>query len=279
MSLQVPGKTFLVGEYAVLSGGSALVLATKPFFKQTSVQKKYHPESPVARFLQTTDFWAVENDYGVGGFGQSSAEFIMAWISQNPESMSQGVFTKDCIGQIFRDYRKLYTSDLSQQPSGADVVGQCLGPITWFRPVVEQSSTYEWPFRNLGFFLVATGYKQPTHEHLDQLDRTLLKDLVPISEETIHSFFKSDSHFIASLNHWSHNLDRLGLLCDFSRSLKNELMRNPLVLCAKPCGAMGADVILVAFEVNHREEVEKYLNTKSLKIKASDLSLTKLYKE
>ena len=39
MKLAIPGKTFLVGEYAVLVGGKALGVATEPYFEADFKQK------------------------------------------------------------------------------------------------------------------------------------------------------------------------------------------------------------------------------------------------
>ena len=57
MKFFIPGKTFLVGEYAVLLGGAALGLATKPYFELTETEAdeaadEFHPDSPAGRYLK-----------------------------------------------------------------------------------------------------------------------------------------------------------------------------------------------------------------------------------
>lgn len=276
MSVQVPGKTFLLGEYSVLAGGSALLLATSPTFKKSSKIQKYHPDSAVARFLKGTEFNEVINDYFVGGFGKSSAEFILAWIDKNPDAIENAQLSRSHIKNIFLDYKNLFSNDLSQQPSGADVVGQCLGPVTWFKPNVEESTVHSWPYPELGFYLVATGYKQLTHDHLAQLDRALLADLVAVSDRAIVDFFKSAQDFISSLKNWSHLLQTQGLTAENSVNLKKSLEKNPEILCAKPCGALGADVFFVLFQTEKRSVVDRILQDMNLSIKANELSLTRL---
>ncbi len=55
MKFFIPGKTFLVGEYAVLLGGAALGLATKPYFELTEADDEkrgndFHSDSPAGRY-------------------------------------------------------------------------------------------------------------------------------------------------------------------------------------------------------------------------------------
>ena len=67
MKFFVPGKTFLVGEYAVLLGGASLGLATKPYFefdylqdvadadldlKRLKTEKSFHPDSPAGMLVK-----------------------------------------------------------------------------------------------------------------------------------------------------------------------------------------------------------------------------------
>ena len=125
MSLQdfkVPSKTFLLGEYAVLYGGSALVLTHPPFFRiqKTKVpKKKFHKESPASLLMkkhglsQDFDFIDPHKD---GGFGGSTAEVVASLKNKTNHSFKK----------ILEDYLNLF-SDQFLKPSGADLYAQWLG--------------------------------------------------------------------------------------------------------------------------------------------------------
>lgn len=99
--LQIPGKTFLVGEYLALAGGPSVVAMTRPCFEfsWTAIEKQstqplelqhaFHTDSPAGRLLgelykkrpDCSDYRITFHDphFGKGGLGASTAEFIGAW--------------------------------------------------------------------------------------------------------------------------------------------------------------------------------------------------------
>ncbi len=262
--MQVPGKTFLVGEYAVLVGGEALGLATRPEFSlvktaRDSIENNkaihYHSNSAVGLFNQKHNFnfqaeilnpYKIKNleaSISVGGFGQSTAEFILAYMQK---------YQKFSLKTIFDDYLNLYMDPqlISQQPSGADLVTQLLGEVTHFARPVENSQNYSWPFKNLSFCVISaiekTGIKIKTHEHLQNLNRAKLLDLPRLSQRVIQSFKnKDESGFLKNLSDWVQALTQKELICENSLQIKSELEKIESVKFVKPCGALGADVLLV----------------------------------
>ena len=144
MNLRIPGKTFLVGEYAVLAGGKALGLATQPYFTVTSEAAIPHAESAAGLFLRGKKSRALHNPYSVGGFGQSTAEFIAAWFEQDQVND---------LSIMFRAYRNLFAA---APPSGADLVIQMLGQVTHFNPEIKKSKSSFWPFSDIGFDILST---------------------------------------------------------------------------------------------------------------------------
>lgn len=100
LHLQVPGKTFLVGEYLALAGGPSIVATTFPCFdfswvvtnarQDRRIQHSFHPKSPAGRLLDSfeprlpgeSNYAITFHDphFGKGGLGASTAEFIGAWI-------------------------------------------------------------------------------------------------------------------------------------------------------------------------------------------------------
>lgn len=273
----IPGKTFLVGEYAVLVGGEALGLATKPQFqihKNAGVVIEYHPQSAVGLYCEKNKFpffKKILNPYGVGGFGQSTAEFIMAWVEKNKK------WSHESLKSIFDEYLGLFSSsnNANRRPSGADLVTQVLGQVTYFKNPVEDSKSYSWPFSDLSFFVISTGLKIQTHEHLETLNRTRLHVLKSTSHKVIQSFLeKNKSEFIENLILWSKQLESLSLQHPEVLKIKNTLLENEYILLVKPCGALGADVCLVFCETNKKNDVRLYLEKNRYQIQATELELS-----
>lgn len=290
----VPGKTFLVGEYAVLVGGEALGLATRPAFSRPHptadlvLENHYHSSSAVGLFnqkhrcnfqveiLNPYKIRAAESsgqEISVGGFGQSTAEFIFAYMQK---------YKKFSLKTIFDDYRGLYMDPqhITQQPSGADLVTQLLGEVTYFTSVVENSKHFAWPFNDLSFCLISavekTGIKIKTHEHLQNLNRAQLLDLPGASQKVIQSFMAhNESEFLENLKGWMNLLMQRNLICDTSREIKNQLEKIKSVKLVKPCGALGADTLLVFSSKAYSLATQAELRSQGFTTLATEESLTK----
>lgn len=273
----VPGKTFLVGEYAVLAGGSCLGVATNPSFSINldSEKQTFHPDSPAGLYLRKTGFKNMTHDfvnpYGAGGFGASTAEFIFSYFS-NPQALNK-------LEDIFTTYLGLYSERQEQKPSGADLVTQLIGGISHIDlsdgiPKVEKLS---WSFKDLEFLIYSTGLKVKTHEHLAGLERKICDGLVTPCEEVIAAFKTGDGLvFKSALAGWSKKLEQLGLTASEALELKSHLESQIPGILVKPCGALGADVviILVAKEQKHSVlEQIKALDLKGLTFRADSSHL------
>ncbi len=271
--IAIPGKTFLVGEYAVLVGGEALGIATKPSFILTAENADYHSDSAAGLFCAINDIQfnsKVNNPYGMGGFGQSTAEFIFAWFKKNKKINS--------LTEIFNQYLNLYNSEklINLKPSGADLVTQIMGQITHFSNPVGKSKSVIWPFSELSFFVISTGLKIQTHEHLRQLDRNQFSELPALSQNVIKAFFsENESVFLNELKRWSEKLNNLSLQHKDVLKIKNELELFPKIKFVKPCGAMGADVCLVFCAKFDKHEVKNYLLSREIKIQSDETQLAK----
>lgn len=271
--IEIPGKTFLVGEYAVLVGGEALGFATNPKFTLSEEAFDYHPQSAVGLFCAKNKIHfnqKINNPFELGGFGQSTAEFIFAWLSKNKKINS--------LIEIFNDYIHLFNlAELKNlRPSGADLVTQVLGQVVHFTEPVENSKSLNWPFSNLSFFIISTGLKIKTHEHLMNLDRQKLKDLPSLSQKVIESFFlKDESLFLKHLKIWSEKLNELSLQHPEVIKIKNELELFLKIKLVKPCGALGADVCLVFCDKKFKADVQNYLLVQKIKIQSDETQLAK----
>ena len=266
----IPCKTFLVGEYAVLEGGEALGIATGPGFTLSSKKISYHPDSAVSLLLGTTDFYQVDSK-APGGFGKSTAEFIFAYLQKNKNSR---------LDAILNSYLGLFEKNPGQRPSGADVVIQCLGGITHITSDKAQSQRISWPFADLDFMLVSTGLKIATHEHLQTLDRSTIKDLPILSLNVISAFKKGDQElFFKALSQWKRALENKGLthphVLDLMQSLLEKIaLKIPSEFIIKQCGAFGADVIILIFEKNQKDVINDILKSSGLSVVATENDLS-----
>jgi mevalonate kinase len=282
---RIPGKTFLVGEYSALVGGEALGLATRPYFQLSQAAAGsefivYHQESPAGLFAEKNNFkfnFEVKNPYQVGGFGQSTAEFIFSWFERNKENDQVSKLEKpERIQNIFNDYLGLFDSAelKNKKPSGADLVTQLLGHVTHFNPEVYKSKSVTWPFSDLSFFVVSTGLKIKTHEHLDTLNRDVLNQLPEYGHKVIQAFVDGNQNlFISQLIAWSTKLEQMSLQHSDVLKFKDKLLKYNEIICIKPCGALGADVCLVFCERQVREDVKQILITEKVTVQANEESL------
>ncbi len=266
MTLLVPGKTFLIGEYSVLVGGKSLAVASGPYFKSTAIEYFPHAESAAGLLLNGKQSYKMENPYGCGGFGLSTAEFIQAWLSLNNVKK----ITSEKYKNIFNDYRNLYDQNKSLQkmkPSGADLITQLVGGITYFDTQSFISEAHAWPFPEIEFGIISTGQKIPTHSHLSQIDLKKLESFPQVSDGIIQSFLKKDvSVFIDGLKSWRDFLKSEGMQHNFSSELVKALEKSSSILCAKPNGALGADTVTIFYNRENKNEVTRHLKQLNLEL-------------
>lgn len=253
MRLKFPGKTFLLGEYAVLKRGPAILLGHGPYFEADLVgggatRNPFHPESPAGRWLARFPF-AGSIDFsdphrGAGGFGGSGAEFLAAWYSRReiPRSMAARVKAAQEAWQDSREF----------PGSGADILTQAYGVNADdafllhldFGSAIPDIEPLD---RRLGLnlSLFHTGRKLPTHEALSQLPplpQEELRDLVIEAAEALRG--RNAKWFADAMQTYGETLAKAGLLASHSREALASLPPTG-VRAAKGCGAMGADVLAV----------------------------------
>lgn len=274
MKLEVPGKTYLFGEYSVLLGGAAIGLATQPCF-QINYQPptpaaapgliQFHPESPAARYLEKhkkSVAATLQDPYLLGGFGRSTAEY---WAVLIPDLLTN---PRD-FHALLAEYKSLH------QGSGIDLAFQYFGSVCLADPTHGFFQTFSWHFENLDFFVLSTGKKIATHEHLKTLDLDSLKDLPALSEKLTHVYAENkEFEFLSLMKQWCALLMEHKLIHPDSLELKARLESFESIKLAKPCGALGADVILVFFAKSQKESVKNFLYQNDFLIQAhsSDLA-------
>ncbi len=281
--LSVPSKTFLLGEYLILGGGPALLVATAPRFSlkvsdSPENQKSFHPESPAGLLLQkyperNLKFEFIDPHQSSGGLGASSAQFALVQAFSDPGMDLQ---------KIYQSYRLLSVNqDRFDRPSGGDVVAQVNGGLTYFHPLQNRVEKAEWQFDDLDFSLFKTSQKLATHEHLKETrDRLvqfqksdLLKPAQTAVDQALSSLKNRDAAaFVGAFRSFAAVLNELRFVSDLTKDLLTELKSRPEVLAAKGCGAMGADVICVLHKPQDKIELPglRFLAS-SLQIEAQGL--------
>lgn len=260
-SLSVPGKTFLCGEYVALHGGPCVLLATQPRFRLNVTKGPgkapafFHPDSPAGRFYKKreNDFsgWQMdfENPYGAGGFGASTAQFLLlkAFAELRDTLQTEAQLDLD-LKSTLSDFRDLH-SDETVKPSGADLIAQACGQVTAFERRSGRIQVFSWPFPHLSWAIFSTGRKLASHEHLKNLKLDSSENMVAPVHQVWEALRQvSEGSFIVGLNDFARALANSGLQDKQTLEQVQQLRSLPGVRAAKGCGAMGADTLFVLFD-------------------------------
>jgi mevalonate kinase len=268
--MQVPSKTFLLGEYLAMQGGPAILALTSPCFSPNP-QQRLHPDCMAARLWR--DYkgndcdWGLADPYhGKGGLGASSAEFVIAYQQIFPKTQQNHVHLRE----IFLNY---VDKDARQKPSGYDVMAQMHQGLLSIQETHIESLT--WSFEDLGFVLVHTGQKLKTHEHLMNgqwtLDVEHLSQHVRQATQALKT--QNDDLFIQSIRDFHQEICQAHLIASHSFDLLNKLQANLPILAGKGCGAMGADVLLLVIKTQNMPKVIHHLQQEKLDILATHQQL------
>ncbi len=306
--VSVPGKTFLMGEYAVLEGGPALIINTQPCFLFSVTGRKksaghldipFPPQSPAGQWLRRYPeighaFHIKTHDPygGRGGFGRSSAEFNLVYLLGQLLNLytAKKNNEKNTFLSLWKDYRGLDFEGAC--PSGADVVSQWVGGLCVFCPrPFKVRSLSAWPFKGLDFFLLRTNITFPTHKHLKDLSQAkrvnggsgggaslglgpcLFSDLVSIAKRATHCMEqKNQEGFVSAVDQYSLCLNKKNLVHPKALSLVKQIKKLKEVITARACGAMGAEVVAVFFAPEDKQKVQVFSKGKQIVAHSSHFS-------
>jgi hypothetical protein len=253
--LKFPSKTFVLGEYAILQGSTALLMGSGPWFTASyepgAAAAPFHPESPAGKWLSANPTEARiqfgDPHQGKGGFGGSGAEFLAAWCFEKtvpPSTHPRAIFA----WSAWEDSRLAPAA----ASSGADILTQAFGvnrADAYFLEIDPVGHTLKEIFarKHQGeISLFHTGKKMPTHEApipahlpLEEMENMVIH----AGEWLERGHFEG---FAKELNAYGAKLAELGLVAPHTAAALRGLERSDQVLGAKGCGAMGSDVILVA---------------------------------
>lgn len=276
MTFRIPAKTFLIGEYSALVGGSVLGLATGPGFEVNYTEDlapkfPFHERSPAGMLWSEIKNLNLKIEMSelfnnLGGFGRSTAEYLSVLIPQLKTTSEE--FTA-----IRKHYQELSLKS-GAAASGADLAIQYFGNVTVVNSAKNSYSSMDWKFKDYDFILISTGQKIKTHEHLAELDLNLIKTFPAFSDKVVETYLQgSAEEFISGINQWSKFLESHSLTHPFSLELKAALLKNSDILCAKPCGALGADVIVVICKKEVSAKVQQELLQMNLIIQGTSADL------
>jgi mevalonate kinase len=253
MKWQIPGKTFLLGEYAALNGESALLLTTSPCFTlalhKNVLPSTIHSHSPAGRFWQKNRRAGYSLQWqdpyqGLGGLGASSAQFIGAYFASN--TLQNLAIQHESLLEAY--YQTAWSGE-GCKPSGYDVLAQLQPPncAVYINKNEHILTNITWPFNDIAFILLHTGKKLATHQHLaSSIMPADTSALSRFAEEGFSAFQETNSEkLIKAINASYHELTRLNLVAAHTLQCISELKKHKFILALKGCGALGADVILV----------------------------------
>lgn len=274
----VPGKSFLAGEYLAMKGGPSLLFTSKPRFELhtktgTGKVEGIHPESPAGKliadhqgFFSQYDLKFVDPHEGRGGWGASTAQFLAVFVfNEWRESCELETLKSLSISRLLESYWKYAWNGEGHRPSGADLVAQYKGSLTFFERNTGHVGVYGWTFADIDFALIPTGKKLPTHEHLKTLTDFDASGIEAALAKIRAALTSGDSkEFVAGIQDNGKALAALGFVAPYTQELCRELVQKPGVLAVKGCGALGADVVMVVFDKNHRDQFKSFVTSKDL---------------
>ncbi|MBC7396203.1 MAG: hypothetical protein H7333_02075 [Bdellovibrionales bacterium] len=260
-SIAVPAKVLLIGEYAVVEGGRALLAALKPafVFQSKSGGAKSHPQSPLGCYLvQNNSSFTIEVlDKGLGaGFGTSTAELIAGSSLLNDKLPETDV--------LWDWYRSQYP-----EASGADLITQLAALHTgecFFRVEVGIFKKLKRSvlMKEILIFRSKPEDKLFTHEALAQKRQPLDLNLTNHWLAQVETAFTEVSlQGLVAFNEFADYLSSLKLETPRAHRIRMDFLDDSGVVAVKGCGAGLNDVFLVVKTATDHDD--KSIQTIALK--------------
>ncbi len=265
-SHSLPGKTFILGEYAVLAGLPALVAAVGPRFRvqlnsSDSLSSEWPSGAPISRLLkwsQDQGFPKFKFDFsdpfdGAGGFGASTAQFALAY-----QAIAR-FQSRDVVSwrEVWTLYRELMSSD-ALLPSGADLVAQWEGGVVFFDPTKMTCENFGQSFDWSQFLVFSAthqpGRKVPTHDHLRQLSLEgfprsrpqLISEFETLLRQGEAAIRDQDAVILGqAMSDYGSILCREGWELKATTEDRLAIAQHPDVLGVKGTGALQSDALIV----------------------------------
>ena len=274
------GKTFVAGEYGALLSGSALLLVSEPCFAaEFYCAGDARVAKPVSKHCQAfvnskpalSDISCKFYDPygGRGGLGASSAEFLF-WLRLNA-FLSQHSYDF-CVPSHRRQALDYYFNSVwnksGSKPSGLDLVAQNYSGFVFIDLPANEVTKIAWPFPDVAFSIVHTGYKVATHLHLSSLAvNEDMRDLSVFGKDAKDSLMSGNLiSFLKVIKDNANVLKKMSLTIANTQNILSCINSSGLFLAAKGCGALGADVILCFYNKKNQEKVSLFFQQQSLQV-------------
>gem|GEM_PF-3755978 len=239
------------------------------------------------RKLQVQQFFINDPHEKKGGFGRSTAEFLSLYLASSALGSENDLKRnpKEINCEILRKtYQQLHADkqlhDKGLPPSGADLLAQSMGGISWVHPNESEFSSYSWPWSGQSFFVFRTGKKLPTHNHLQNLKLNSSHRLEILASKVFQSFRQKNWRpFVDGVNLYSDHLHELGLADEEVRERCLQLRNHNFVDGAKGCGAMGLDTVLVLGKIENKESIFQVAKKLDLQFVASSTDVYQISSE
>lgn len=273
-----PGKCFVAGEYLAMDGGPSLIVNVEPRFELRLSEGRGAREglpagSPAASFMDRhPEFFAgLDLDFrdphqGAGGWGASTAQYLTVYAAHAWGAAANDEAGRDLdLRELLESYQRDAWNGQGRAPSGADLVAQSRGGWVFFERATGMLQVSAWPFENLEAYLIRTGEKVATHEHLRALGDWDSSSLRRTMNRLREAWSAADGDaFCGALGDYGADLRARGWATERSRSLLHDLLWRDGVRAAKGCGAMGADLVLAIVERDERRSFENFLEEAGL---------------
>ncbi|MDR2267940.1 MAG: hypothetical protein LBD81_00625 [Holosporaceae bacterium] len=271
MIFSAKSKTFLVGEYAVLFGGGAVLLATDPEF-QLIVNKIDSREAILTGMIESSPGFLFFREYksvfdhleikfldphgGRGGFGASSAQYVLLY------KLYSHLTGKPIQLETFLNEYKHFAGGGCVAPSGADCVLQLHNRHVYFDSRDNHLELLNWNFPNIEFAIFPTNTKVQTHNHIQNLPFIDVSDLNVCVDGVKKSFLLGNVEMLSkNIMDFSHAIIKKKLAVKEVRHVIDLLLYTDGVLAAKGCGAMLADTIVVLLQKKKKKIVLEAIKT------------------
>lgn len=271
IEISCPAKTFILGEYGVLDGGSAVLINTAPRFRcifsknSKETELPFFPKkSPVSQWVLShrKEFKGLSLKWkdpykGRGGLGFSSAQFNMLY---GYSLILQGVSLDRISPQkLWRVYREMEFEGWI--PSGADVVSQWVGGVCLFQQNPLRVRSLILPLPSIECLIVRTGERLNTYEHLKDLKLKDVSNLKELAQEGVRALESgNEMNFLKIVNEYGLALSHQGLVTKKTKDILQELKNFKEIEALKGCGAMGAEIIILFYKKEHDENLRKKLS-------------------
>ena len=277
--LSVGSKVFLLGEYQVLMGGSALLTVLEPRFKLlisngSGKLKGISSESPAGRMYQQEnaifkdwDLEFIDPHEGRGGFGASTAQFaLLQGFKEGFESFRNESQIDFDLRKIHNNYLKLASTNSGIPPSGADLISQFNGGLIEVDFGGGKIQNHSWPFPQWQLLFFATGKKIATHEHLSELKNLEISKLRIHFNKALQAFKDGRAtEFLIEFTDYQKTLAEQGWQTNETKKMLELINLKDGVIASKGCGAMGADVIAIICETHKTNSLIESIELMGLK--------------